>query len=254
MSVTARQPIRHTVGRPSQRAWVISAVLLMLAGGIGVVATFRHWTHCWSFTTPTCVTLDDQTGTLPLLSTDDPASTVLLGGLCALGVALAWLSALVSARLRPVLTVCGVVVGLQSTVAALVVLAQPRFPRPATAVLESLWFYLVPDLAAVVFVRLLLSKDDALSGADRARWIVLTVAATVFGAIPAAVEMAVLELRHPHYADAVPGSGYGLAVLLGGAGVGLLVVSGVEATRRHQPAPPPGPGRQNLVTVRARAI
>ncbi|MGI8459601.1 MAG: hypothetical protein ACR2LI_16005 [Propionibacteriaceae bacterium] len=247
MSVTTRQrPARSTVAHP--RTWTLAAVLLTLAGVLGALATMGHRADCPVRVTPTCAGGQAPYGTLPLLSSADPTRVVLLGGLCALGLASAWFTALVAARLRPTVVGCGALVGLQPVAAAVAVLAQPLRPGVADAVLGSLWFYLAPDLAAVVFVGLILRRDVVPSGVDRARWLVLTGAATVFGAVPALLVNLVLAFWRPEMAEAEPDSGYGLAGLLVAGGVGLLAITAAGALRHRSAAAASRPSRQNLVT------
>jgi hypothetical protein len=217
----------------SQRTWIAAGGLLLVAGLAGAVATNLHWAGCGvSVSTAACRELQDRSGSLPLLAAADPRPVLALGGLCALAVAVSWLLVVVSARLRPTLTVCAALVGLQPALAAAAAFTGDALPGALGTAVDSLWFYLVPDVVALVFAASVLMTDDVLSGLDRARWVLLTVAVTAFGPVTVLLENLVLAYLHPEIADAVPGAGYGVAGLLVVVGVALLVSTTLAAVRR----------------------
>ena len=224
-----------------RRRWALAGVLLILAGGLTAVSTWRHWSGCRpDHAAPSCLLLQDATYGLPLWGATGHQDALSVVATVAAGLllGLSWLVVADWARSSGARLALALIVGTQPLCAAALVAASSR--SPGLALLETGGWLMWP--AEVVVVPMLLGAGWILDEAPAQilRLMLLAWAVTSFGPLHHFVDFAVSAARTPGATGSPPGLGYVSAVTQIALGVVLTLVSLLLG---HGPEPEEGDER-----------
>jgi hypothetical protein len=209
-----------------RRRWALAGGLLVVAGGLTAVSTWRHWSGCRpDAATPGCLMLQDSTYGLPLWG--ETGHQDVLGAAATVGSAvllcLAWLVVADWARSSAARLAMAVVVGAQPLCAAALVAVSSSASGPV--LLDTGGWLLWP--AEVLVVPMLLGAGWILDEAPAQilRLMLLAWAVTSYGPLHHFVDFALSTVHAPSAVGSPPGLGYVSAGTQIGLGLVLTVVS-----------------------------
>ncbi|MET0692869.1 MAG: hypothetical protein ABWY56_03005 [Propionibacteriaceae bacterium] len=206
--------------------WLLSGGLLVLAGGLTAVSTWRHWDGCRpDLAAPTCLAVQETTYGLPLWGRVGHRDTIgtALGAVAAVLLGLAWLVVIGWARKNLARTLMATVIALQPLVVALLVDLELVAPGRFFAVGNSGW---LTWPAEILILPMLLGAGWILdeSFGHTLRLILLGWGVTSFGAVHHFVDYVGSMLLAPQSVETPPGMGYVTAAtqIMLGVLVGLI--------------------------------
>jgi len=207
-------------GRPR---WLLSGGLLVLAGGLTAVSTWRHWSGCRPDpATPACLALQEATVGLPVWGRVGHRDTVgtVLGAAAALLLVLAWLVVVGWARRNQARLVVAGIIAVQPLLVAVLVDLELLAPDRFFGLASSGW---LTWPAEVLILPMLLGAGWVLDEPffPTLRLILLGWGVTSFGSLHSFFDYVGSRLLTPHAVEVPPGTGYVTAATQ--VAVGLLV-------------------------------
>lgn len=212
---------------PRRRRWVCSATLLLLAGTLSALSTWRHWAPCRTASSGrACLVLQEETYGLPVwgqVGHRDPLGTALVA-VAAVLLSLAWFSTAGWARRNPARIALAALIGLQPLVVAALVTLELVAPGRGYLILTSGW---LTWTAEILVFPLLLGAGWVLEEppAQMLRMIALAWGVTSFGPVHRFGDFVLSTVLLPRSAVSPPGMGYVTAVSQVVLGLAVVVIS-----------------------------
>lgn len=207
-------------GRPR---WLLAGGLLVLAGGLTAVSTWRHWAGCRPDPAgPACLALQESTVGLPLWGRVGHRDTVgtALGAAAALLLVVAWLVVIGWARRNPARLVVAGIIAAQPLLVAVLVDLELLAPERFFGLSSSGW---LTWPAEILILPMLLGAGWVLDEpfVPTVRLILLGWGVTSFGSLHHFVDYVGSRLLTPRAVEVPPGVGYVTAATQ--IAMGLLV-------------------------------
>lgn len=204
-----------------------SAALLLLAGALTALSTWRHWAPCRTADRArACLALQEETYGLPIWGQAGHRDTMgtALAAVAAVMLSIAWFLTTGWARRNPARTALAALIGLQPLVVAALVTLELVAPGRGYPILTSGW---LTWLAEVAVFPLLLGAGWVLeeSTVQLLRMMVLAWAVTSFGPMHRFGDFVLSTTLLPRSAVVAPGMGYVTAVTQVVLGLTVVLVN-----------------------------
>jgi len=221
---------------PGRPRWIWSGCLLLVAGALTALSTWRHWADCRSgVTSEACVVLQEKTYGLPAwgpVGHRDTLGTALVA-VAAVLLGTAWLTTSGWARRNAARTLVASIIGLQPLVVAVLVTLELLVPGRSIAVLTGGWLTWVAEM--LVFP-LLLGAGWILEEAPLPllRLMLLGWGATSFGPLHHFGDFVSSALLMPRTGATPPGLGYVTAGTQACLGLGVVAITLLLNSRKPE--------------------